>query len=182
MLALSACSESPPPSEATNSATTASADLPESLPVVGEAELKKIIEETAASDQILVIDFWATWCIPCREMFGPLHDQMAALGGDVRLISVTLDTPGDYEQEAISFLDEHHAIEDAYLLTPETEDQIKVVEALGDEWYDLVVPVVLVFGADGKLKGEFLDEVTSVEPIAARVRELVEAKKLRGKL
>ncbi len=149
----------------------------ESLPQVELADLKTIVDEAAAADQVLVMDFWATWCIPCREMFGPLHDQLGELGSGVRLISVTLDTPGETEERAIEFLREHHALKDAYMITTNADGRVAIAEGLGDRWYNMVVPVVLIFGPDGKLQGEFLDAEAAVEPIVARVTELVEAGK-----
>jgi thioredoxin 1 len=43
---------------------------------------KDNFEETVAGDGITLVDFWASWCGPCR-MFGPIYDRVSDRHGDV---------------------------------------------------------------------------------------------------
>ena len=145
-----------------------------SLPVVDAPALRALVDETAASGRVTVIDFWATWCVPCVEMFPELHEGLKQLE-NVRAVTVSVDEPGEYEQRAIEFLQKHHAMQDAYLLTAESsEQQMAVIEALGERMSSLAVPIVLVFDTDGRLAGEFLGGEGVVDPqaVLARVDEL----------
>ena len=124
--------------------------------MVGLEEIRGLIREADRNDRVLVIDFWATWCVPCVAMFPDLHEGLKARGDVVRPVSVTLDGP-DAEAKAIDFLQKQNAMQDAYRVQPDGEVQSDIVDALGEQWTDVVIPAILVFNQDGELAGEFLE-------------------------
>lgn len=166
--ALAGCGDQPtadaPETPSPEVATEPMAEL-ERLDLAG---LRALIDEAAAQDRVLVIDFWATWCIPCVQIFPELHERLKALGEDVRPASVTIDEPAD-EAKAIAFLREHDAMEDAYMLMPDSDAQLAVAAGIGEDWSDLVVPAILVYNAEGELVGEYLDREATPDAILAGV-------------
>lgn len=42
------------------------------------------------SDGITLVDFWATWCGPCR-MFGPIFEQVSNQVPDVKFVKFEID-------------------------------------------------------------------------------------------
>lgn len=47
-------------------------------------------QEVANSDKVVLIDFWATWCGPCR-MVGPIVDEIALERDDIKVCKVNVD-------------------------------------------------------------------------------------------
>lgn len=132
------------------------------LQVIDLDGINKIIAEAAEADQVLVIDFWATWCVPCVEMFPGVHQGLVdrgatgLKGAPVRMVSVTLDDPSR-EAGAIAFLREHNALHGAYIIVNDSAAQQAVADGVGQQWNSLVVPAILVYDTNGTLAGEFLE-------------------------
>ena len=61
--------------------------------------------EVLNSDKPVVIDFWAEWCAPCRQLT-PIIEQLAEDYRDrIKVVKLNIDdsplTPGKYEVRAI---------------------------------------------------------------------------------
>ena len=57
--------------------------------------LNKANFEESTSKGLVLIDFWATWCGPCR-MLGPILDQVASeMGDDVVVGKINIDEEQD---------------------------------------------------------------------------------------
>lgn len=50
----------------------------------------KNIEETINNNKIVIIDFWAPWCGPCKQ-FGPIFEESATKNPDVVHAKVNTD-------------------------------------------------------------------------------------------
>lgn len=52
---------------------------------------KNFISEVKDTDQVVLIDFWASWCMPCR-MVSPTIDKLAEqYKGSVKVCKVNID-------------------------------------------------------------------------------------------
>jgi len=98
--------------------------------------------------KVVVVDFWATYCVPCKAEFPNLVKMHQELGRDgVVAISVTIDEP-DEKAAALKFLREKKAAFENFLLDEPAEVYQKKFD-IGP------VPAVLVYGRDGKLVKRF---------------------------
>ncbi|MBO5197683.1 MAG: thioredoxin [Lachnospiraceae bacterium] len=56
-------------------------------------------QEVLKADKTVLVDFWASWCGPCR-MLSPIVDEVAEELGDAVIVGkVNVDEEGDLAQE-----------------------------------------------------------------------------------
>lgn len=118
--------------------------------------------------KIVVVDFWATFCLPCKEEFPnlvKLHSERAKDG--VVCISVSVDDPDD-KAGALKFLTQQKAAFENYLLDESADAYQKAFEFSS-------VPTVLVYGRDGKLVRKFNSDKPENAFNYKDVRKLIDA-------
>ncbi len=149
LLLLSASAYAQSPAEVTSGALT--------IKKINEVQLLQII---TPQNRPKLINFWATWCDPCRDEFPELVALSAEFGGKVDVITISLDDPVEIDRDVLRFLLDVKATMPSYLLW--TSDEGAVMRKISENWSG-ALPFTVIYDAEGKLQyqkmGRFKAEV-----------------------
>jgi len=54
-----------------------------------------------AAGKVVIIDFWATYCDPCKKSFPKYQELVDKFGGDLVVIGVSVDDPEDVKEDKL---------------------------------------------------------------------------------
>ncbi len=64
----------------------------------------------AAQGKVVILDFWGTFCEPCKKSFPKYQEIADQFPGDVAILAVSVDEPDNVKKEnLITFAKENHA-------------------------------------------------------------------------
>lgn len=113
---------------------------------IDEVGLKKLL---VPNGRPLLINFWATWCDPCREEFPELVKIDAEYKGKIDFITISLDDLVDINTAVPKFLSDMKAGMPAYLLR--TADEEGAMRSVSPDWAG-GLPFTILFDENGKTK------------------------------
>lgn len=136
------------------------AEMPQ-ITQVDEISVKELFAVPKENAKPLLVNFWATWCVPCREEFPDLVKIDEDFRGKIDFITITLDDPAEKTRDVPAFLTEMKAKMPTYLLYTSKENE--VIGAISKDWSGGLPFTVLfnekrevVFTKQGKIKPEEL--------------------------
>lgn len=125
-------------------APAASAQKPFSVKQIDFAGLRKAL---TPSSKPLLVNFWATWCDPCREEFPDLVKLDAEYKGKIDFITVSLDELSEINRDVPKFLGEMNATMPAYLLKAIDDDA--AIRFVSKDWSG-ALPLTILYDPVGK--------------------------------
>ncbi|MGH9769997.1 MAG: redoxin domain-containing protein [Blastocatellia bacterium] len=134
------------PSAKTAAKTAAAQDEPK-VGTLKPADFNKF--KDSAKGQVLVLNFWATWCGPCVAEFPDLVALDAKYRDKgVKLVGITADDPGDVQPKVIPFIKKQKVKFD--IILQDTEDPQEMMDKINKDWPG-VLPATFVYDKQGNL-------------------------------
>ncbi len=110
---------------------------------VDDARIKQLLKP---GGKPLLVNFWATWCIPCREEFPDLVEIDAEFKGKIDFITVSLDFIEELDTGVPKFLSEMKAEMPTYLLT--SADENTLISSIAKDWNG-GLPFTILYNENG---------------------------------
>lgn len=112
--------------------------------------------------KVVLLNIWATWCVPCREEMPQLNALQAELGGDnFEVVAINIDKGGPGKAE--TFLEETGASDLAFYFDP-TGKLFATLKAVG-------MPTTLLLDPEGKEIGRLVGPADWASPEAKTIVE-----------
>ncbi len=118
------------------------------LPVVLQIDEESIKDVLKPDGKPLLINFWATWCVPCVEEFPELVKLDNEFKGKIDFRTISLDDPIEKNRDVPKFLQEMNAEMPTYLLYSPVESD--VIAMITDSWNG-ALPFSVLYAPDGKI-------------------------------
>lgn len=117
-------------------------------------------DELLANDKALFINFWATWCKPCREEMPLLTEMQEKYSDKLLMVGIAIDNREDVGK----FLEHIGGVNYPVLLGQQELDAIETANAMG---IDLIgLPISLTTDRTGKIIEIHTGEVDKAEATA----------------
>ncbi|MBM7598446.1 thiol-disulfide isomerase/thioredoxin [Virgibacillus halotolerans] len=91
----------------------------------------------------VILNFWATWCPPCKVEMPEMQEFYDEHGDDVEIVAVNLTSSETNEKKVHDYIDEHKY---TYPVPLDKDSEV------GDTYMAITVPTTYFIGTDGKVQ------------------------------
>jgi thiol-disulfide isomerase/thioredoxin len=112
---------------------------------IDDAKIKQLLK---ANGKPLLVNFWATWCIPCREEFPDLVEIDLEYRRKIDFFTVSLDFIEELNTGVPKFLSEMKAEMPTYLLT--SADENTLISSIAKDWNG-GLPFTILYNEKGEI-------------------------------
>ena len=142
---------------------------PADMPKVTQIDETNIAEILKPNDKPLLVNFWATWCVPCREEFPDLVKINEEFKGKINVITISLDDLAEINRDVPKFLIEMKATMPTYLLY--TNKESEVISSISKDWQG-GLPFSILYDGKGEVVHTKQGKI-KLEVVKAKIQSLV---------
>ena len=139
------CGQTKNPAQRSPSGTESRSEEPVRVTQINDAKIKQLLK---TSGKPLLVNFWATWCGPCREEFPDLVEIDAEYRGKIDFFTVSLDFVEELNTSVPGFLNEMKAEMPAYLLV--SADENAIISSISKDWSG-GLPFTVLYDQNGEI-------------------------------
>ena len=113
---------------------------------INKAKLEEIIKNR--NGKILLLNLWATWCIPCRQEFPDIVKLSKEYKKKtLEIIAISLDYPEDIKTKIIPFLNSHNSDFKVYVNNFKNDEEL--INFI-DPKFTGAIPATVIYDSTGK--------------------------------
>ncbi len=113
--------------------------------VLNEMTLDSLLSDR--NGKILLLNVWATWCMPCREEFPDLVKLAKSYDGDVvDIVGISADFPDEIDSKIVPFLKEQKVNFTNFVQNFEKQEDF--INRLNEEWQG-ALPATFIYDSSG---------------------------------
>lgn len=115
---------------------------------INESGYEKLVRER--NGKILLVNVWATWCVPCVQEFPDLVRLANEYqGSEVEIVGISADFPDEIDRKIVPFLKRQKAGFKNYVRDFSSDEAF--INQVNPDWSG-ALPATIIYGRDGEQK------------------------------
>jgi thiol-disulfide isomerase/thioredoxin len=135
---------------------------------IAQNEIDNLIENRKG--KLLLINIWATWCIPCREEFPDLVELSQNYQNELDVVAISVDFKEDIENKIIPFLKKNKVEFPVYINGFKKDDQL--INYFSKDWNG-AIPATFIYDKNGK-QVKYIEGKHSFESFSSIIQKLID--------
>jgi thiol-disulfide isomerase/thioredoxin len=108
---------------------------------------------SSRNGKVLLVNVWATWCIPCKEEIPDLNKIHQKYSAEVDVVGISVDFPEEIKKRILPFLDQN--IVEYKVVVSNFKKDNELIDLLNLKWGG-ALPASFIFNKTGK-QVEFIE-------------------------
>lgn len=134
---------------------------------INKIELDEII--AIRNNKLLLVNVWASWCIPCREEFPDLVELSNIYKNELDVVAISVDYEEDVKDKVLPFLNKNKVEFPVYLSGFKKDEDL--INYFSKEWNG-ALPGTAIYDVNGK-QIKFLEGKQSYESFSSIIETLL---------